>query len=347
MKSERTNRWVGQSRKRIALISVISILLMIVLGGGLYIAARRAELEAGSHEVPRGDLKGRFEEPRIVEYKGKKYQYRTDLLTILLAGIDRTEQQAEEASGFRNGGQADFLSLLIIDPKKETVTPLQIDRDTMTEITVLGILGNVAGTRNAQICLSHGFGDGKMQSGQFTAEAVSKLLFGVNVDFFMTIQLEGIGQINDALGGVPVTIEDDFSAMDPTMVPGATLTLHGKQAEYFVRSRMNIGVGTNESRMVRQRQYLNNAGELLDLRMQENPNFVGKLFDSLGEYLVTDLSRGRMINEAYGSRNYRRNDIITPKGEHVEGEDGFVEFHVDQSALEELVLAIFFEPVAP
>jgi anionic cell wall polymer biosynthesis LytR-Cps2A-Psr (LCP) family protein len=48
-------------------------------------------------------------------------------------GIDREEVAG---GGARNGGQADFLMLLLIDPVGKTVRPLEIDRDTMTRITV-------------------------------------------------------------------------------------------------------------------------------------------------------------------------------------------------------------------
>ena len=40
------------------------------------------------------------------------------------------------------GGQADFQRLIVIDSKDKTVRQLQIDRDTMAEVTVLGMLGN-------------------------------------------------------------------------------------------------------------------------------------------------------------------------------------------------------------
>ena len=73
--------------------------------------------------------------------------------------------------------------LLVIDANEKTITSIQIDRDTMAEITILGVLGNEVGTRKAQICLSHGFGDGKDQSCKLTQDAVSKLLLGAEIVF--------------------------------------------------------------------------------------------------------------------------------------------------------------------
>ena len=294
----------------------------------------------------RGDLTGRFEEPRTVTVDGKEYIENNKLTTILLMGVDKSEERSrnDRPGSFRSGGQADFLLLVVIDSKHETLTPIQIDRDTMAEITILGVLGNPAGTREGHICLAHSYGDGKEQSGMLTAEAVSRLFQGVKIDFFVAMNMDGIINFNEALGGVTVTLEDDFSALDPSMKPGETLTLRGKQSEYYVRTRMSIGVGTNEARMKRQDSYMSAARAIIDEKMRENANFIGNLFDAVSDYLTTDMRRGRMINEAYWSRNYERKGIITPPGEHTIGESGFMEFRPDEQELLRIVLDVFYEP---
>lgn len=347
MKRSRAQQNRPIDRKRILLMCVLGIVLVSLTVVGVYWIARQTELNTYTEEETHGDLTGRFREPRIVSYNNSSYRYRDDLTTILLMGIDRADAQTAEPVGFRDGGQADFLLLLILDAKNKTITPLQFDRDTMTEITILGVLGNDAGTRNAQICLSHGFGDGKEQSCQFTAEAVSKLLLGVDIDFYISLDMASVAQFNDALGGVTVTLADDFSGYDPAMTVGTTLTLRGMQAQYYVRGRMTIGDGTNESRMARHRDYMTKAGDQLTAKLREDAGFVGTLFDSLKTDLVTDMSRGRLINEAYASRNYASLDTVTPVGQHTLSQLGFVEFHADPKALEELVLRLFFEKIDP
>ena len=126
------------------------------------------------------------------------------------------------------------------------------------------------------------------------------------------------------------------------MTPGTTLTLHGDQAEYFVRSRRNIGIGTNEARMKRQQVYLEQIGSMLDERVHEDQNFIGALYDELTPYLVTSMSRGYLINKAWTTREYERRVAEIP-GEHRIGEDGFMEFHADEDAVERLVLELFYQ----
>ena len=70
------------------------------------------------------------------------------------------------------------------------------------------------------------------------------------------MNLDGISALNDVAGGVTVTLEDDFSMIDPEMTQGRQITLVGDQAEIYVRSRMSMEVGTNEARMVRQQNYI-------------------------------------------------------------------------------------------
>ena len=92
-------------------------------------------------DTVRGDLTGRFEEPKTLERDGETYQYRRGLTTILLMGIDTRLGYDDERVGYHNGGQSDFLLLLVLDKENKTITPIHINRDVMTEITVLGVLG--------------------------------------------------------------------------------------------------------------------------------------------------------------------------------------------------------------
>lgn len=110
-------------------------------------------------------------------------------------GIDQASDAA--VSNGRNGGQADFLRLVVIDSEADTVSQIQIDRDTMTPITILGVLGNRSGVRTTQICLAHSFGDRGAESCELTVEAVSNLLLGTQIDDYIAMNLDGVSVLND------------------------------------------------------------------------------------------------------------------------------------------------------
>ena len=124
-----------------------------------------------------------FMEEGTVEWNGKKYRKKPAMTLILLAGIDKdgTETPSPRVS-YRNGGQADFLLLLAIDHGEKQIHQLQIDRDTMAEVTVLGIYGNETDARELQICLAHSFGARPEDNARYTVRAVRKLLNDLEID---------------------------------------------------------------------------------------------------------------------------------------------------------------------
>lgn len=301
-----------------------------------------SSLENQQHVQPRGDLSERFEQPTVV-YQGKTYRKNAALKTILFLGIDSSENRVPSTVYVaRNGGQCDFLMLLVIDSQQKTVKSIQIDRDTMAEINVLGVLGNDLGTNTHQICLAHGFGNGGKQSCELTVLAVQRLLYGAPVDEYYALNLDAIPILNDILGGVTVTLEDDFSAYDASMTPGKTITLQGKQAELFVRSRLLVGDGTNASRMKRQQLFLETAIDDIKARLHQDAAIAEALFDGLTPYVVTSMSRGKTINTANKVSTYQMEPILMINGVHTVGTDGFIEFHTNEDAVLQLVLDVFY-----
>ena len=310
-----------QYRGAAAALAVLVLAAVLFFVGGSWLEKRSQKPETRT-ELPQ-------ETAETMEVDGVTYRRRTDLTTILVMGIDHDSEV--EAEGSYQGGQADFQRLIVIDSKDKTVRQLKIDRDTMAEVTVLGMLGNPVGTTQMQISLAHGFGDGKEESCGYARDAVSRLLQGENIDFYLAMSLDGISVLNDLAGGVTVTLEDDFSAADPAMTKGATLTLQGNQAEIFVRRRMDIGEGTNEARMVRQEEYL--------------AQFTAQVYDALQPYLVTDLAKGQLVNEVWAAKDDTVEPAIALEGEHKVAEDGFTEFYPTEASIQKAVLTLFWEPV--
>lgn len=324
-------------RPLLLLLAAAAVLLLIYQGG-------RWLEKRGRKPEPRGDHEQRYEYDPTVEVDGALYRRRRNLTSILLLGVDKTSGETAR-SDYRSGGQADFLRLLVIDPAQKRVYQLQIDRDTMTPIAILGVLGNRSGTRTAQISLSHGFGDGGAQSCALTREAVENLLGGVTVDFYMALDMDGIAALNDLAGGVTVTLEEDFSALDPAMTKGATLTLSGKQAEYFVRGRRSVGDGDNASRMARQETYLAQLLQKIDAGLRGDESFAGRMYDALEPYLTTDMARGRLINEVWAAREYERVPVLSLAGEHHVAADGFMQFEADEASVARTAATLFYEKV--
>lgn len=317
----------------------VCAVFLLILVTGLCTGCSRIEKQSAAVPVRADPMLRLSLENRLIDIGGKTYALRNDTTSILLMGIDREAKNTDP--GYRMGGQADFLRLIVLDKKNETVHQVQIDRDTMTAITILGVLGDPAGKRTAQISLSYGFGMNSEQSCRLTLDAVSEWLCGIPIDLYLAMDMGGIAALNDGLGGVSVTLENDFSDLDPEMVSGRTLTLQGKQAEYYVRGRRYIGDGTNAARMRRQENYVSLLSKKLHAKMAADQNMIGKLYDEIQPYLTTNIHWGRLINEIWAAKDYRQAPLVKLKGEYAVSRDGFVEFHADREALQQLVIDLF------
>ena len=274
------------------------------------------------------------------EYNGKTYVARTGLTPILLIGVDRGENAVEQW-GYQQGGQADFLLLIVIDSSEKKVRMLQIDRDTITDVETLGVLGNVIGTRKLQIALSHSYGKTPQDNCNYTIQTVSNLLQGEPLDLYFSLNMASVAKFNDLLGGVTVTMQEDHTLINPAFTKGATLHLMGQDAYDYVHSRMYVDDGSNVSRMARQRNYMLAAKDTLLSRLKES-GFVDTLFDTLGSDLVTNVSRGRLINEAAKASQYEVEEITQMVGESRIGVDGYMEFYADEQFLIDWVLSVFY-----
>lgn len=326
------------ARRRLGAVALVVTMLAAIAA---YLVASR--LEDAAYPEIRGEMSAHFGTLPTAEFQGRTYQLKPNLTTLLLIGFDKADDSAQ--TGYRQGGQADFLLLMVLDHKNRTVHQLHIERDTITNVVVLGLTGKEVGTRRMQICLSHGFGATPESNCVYTLRAVGNLLQGTEIDLYYAVDMRAIDRLNDALGGVTVPIEDDFSAFDPAMVQGTTMTLQGKQAELYVRSRREIGDGTNESRMRRQQCFMSAASEQMRRRMAEDASFADTLLDALEGISHTNMSRGRIINELNRAYQYNILPVETLAGEYILGSDGFMEFHADEEAIAEWIIKVFYNPM--
>lgn len=263
---------------------------------------------------------------------------RKDLETILVMGLDKNER-SEMLEGYVNKTQSDFLLLLVIDRENRSINSLQINRDTMTEITRLGVFGGAAGKYTAQIALAHAYGSGGSDSALNAVKAVSNFLGGVKIDHYMTFTMDSVALVNDMVGGVTVFIEDDFSEMDPSLVQGQEITLKGEQALHFVRGRTNVADGTNLNRMARQRQYMMGLYEKIMAAAAQDEAFPEKLVKKLADAFDTDLSVYQLDSLFDTLLECKMGEILTIEGENVRGE--FMEFYADPDSVAQAVQTLF------
>lgn len=330
------------TRLRLLGAGALAAVLLLLLLGAVYLVGRHFDT-AYTPEEATGSLEGRFIPTLTMTVDGREYAYYENYFTnILLIGVDK--ETTGGTSGYRDGGQADFLLLLSIDRHHRTITPVHIDRDTMTDVLVYSPFGRAAGEQRMQICLSHAFGAEPAENALNTVRAAEKLLGGIKIDHYLVLDMAGIALLNDAVGGVTVTLEDDFTHLDPEMTAGRTLRLEGRQAEYYVRGRHDVGDTTNRQRMSRQREFVGKLIPMLDEQVSADAGALTHLLDTLGPHLVTSMDAAWMSNQVYVLEHYERKEILSLAGTHGVGRDGFVEFCPDEDARMRLIRDVFMNP---
>lgn len=276
-----------------------------------------------------------------VKYKGKEYVLKDNVQTILILGLDKFEDADVES--YNNDKQADFLMLLVVDHDNESCTALHINRDTIAQMNVLGVAGDAVSTVEKQIALAHTYGNGREVSCRNTADAVSNLLMNVKIDHYVSVKMDAVSVYNDLLGGVEITVLDDFSGIDDTLIEGETVTLIGEHALNYVRTRYGLDDSTNSRRMIRQRQYIEALYEKTVQTLDADSNFVVKAATKLADYIVSDCTGTGLQKIAEKILGYEFSEICELEGKIVRG-DEHMEFYPYESSIEETVIKLFYEP---
>ena len=320
-------------------------ILMVLLYGavllGVLILGFVLDRDKEEEQPTFGSLEGRFDSEIYKDHDGQKVNYRErEITNYLLIGVDQTTL---EASDHQNGGQADFLLVLSIDRRHRTITPVMIDRDTVTDVATYGIFGDAAGKKEMQICLAQAFSGRETSGSENTTRAVTDLLGGVKINHYIAMDESGIPLLNDMLGGVSVTLDDDLTALDPALKKGETVTLDGAMAEKFVRGRMTVADGSNASRMERQKVYIKALLRQLETKMEKDSSFMAELLEALDGHVISDAGENTLIGDVTAYQTYDWQPLQMLPGTHEAGEDGFMEFHPDAASMEDMVVEIWFD----
>ena len=275
-----------------------------------------------------------------ITYQNKTYHPKLGVETFLIMGLDKFEQQINNAD-YYNDQQADFIALLVVDNSNQTYSAIHIDRDTMVDVDVLGVTGQVIKTEEMQLALAHTYGNGGEVSCQNTSKSVSKLLRDTKIDHYLSITMDAVAILNDMVDGVEVTVLDDFTGIDDTLVKGQTVTLKGEQALRYVRTRYGMEDSSNRSRMARQQQYLTALLKKTNERIATDDSFIVDATLATADYVVTNHSLlTDMLNKL---STYTFTEIRAMDGDYFKGER-FIEFYPDQDSVNQIILDLFYDP---
>jgi len=359
----RTKRRIYRIAAWMLLVIVILALAGIVAFAGLQISGKNSLIRMSGGSGPRlsyAQTTGRFEDPDAagvgdsvptdaeedwqegdVRYQGVHYRYNEDILTFLFMGIDKETEVKVSENGL-DGGQADALFLLVMNPHNKELFLINIPRDTMTEIDRYDGNGYFVATDKAQLALQHSYGDGLQASCERTRRAVARLFYELPIHGYCAVNMGAVPMLNDAVGGVEVVAPEDVIYTD--IREGDRVLLKGEAAYNYLHNRDTTVPWSAAGRLERQKQYLTAYAAAAMEAMKKDITLPVTLYNTLSKYMVTDISldeAGYLAVQAMGY-HFGENNMYTLEGERVMGEE-YEEFYADETALYELILKIFYE----
>ncbi len=212
-------------KKRIWLRVIGIIFLILIIGGGAFAYSVYKSVKDTANTMHQPIDRKSDKRTKPVELTKKQP------FSVLMLGVD--ERQGDK-------GRSDTIIVLTVNPNQHSVKMLSIPRDTRTEIVGKGTVD--------KINHAYAFGDIPM-----AMDTVEKFL-DIPIDYYMKINMEGFKDIVDAVGGVTVQNNLDFT-VGKDHFPVGEVSLNGDQALSFSRMRHEDPNG-DFGREQRQRQII-------------------------------------------------------------------------------------------
>lgn len=206
----------------------------------------------------------------------KKKVAATESLNVLLLGIDAREGES---------GRSDALMILSVDPKQKNMQLISIPRDTRTEIVGKGFEDKI----------NHAYAFG----GTDMAVATVENFLDIELDYYVSINMDGFKQLVDQLGSI--TVYNDLAWSDSTYdFDFGPIEMDGDKTMSFVRMRKQDATG-DFGRTKRQRQVVQgiiNRGAKMD-----SVTKINSIIDILGNNMATNLDFADMKKLLSGYRD--------------------------------------------
>lgn len=282
-----------------------------------------------------------------ITINNEQYRYKK-VKTFLLAGVDKSGN-IQDSGSYNNSYQSDFVCLLMVDMSSHSYQVVQLNRDMMVVNDVLDIFGNRTGQyRTEQLALAYTQGDGTKTSALNLRRTVSRLFYGLTIDYYLCMNMDAMKIINDSIGGVTLTLDADYTDIKPTYTQGSTVTLMGDDALEFIRVRYGVQDQTNVSRMQRQKLYMN---AFIDTVMGSSvtdsviEDIYSQLNTDQGDKVITDIGSTKTLKTMTNYlKTYQSNGVKQLEGT-LDNTHDYVEFYLDKNAFDRYLIDTWLKKI--
>ena len=279
-------------------------------------------------------------------YKNERYELNDDIISFLFIGVDKGNVGDNFGAGLN--GQADTLLVVAVNTKTRNVTVIPISRETLVDVNQYTISGDYSGVANKQICLAYSYGTTIEKSSENVLLSVSRVLYGINIGSYITMDLAALEKISDAVGYVEVYVNEDYYDRDfgTYYKSGQTIKVKGKSAVNYIHWRTD-DVDSNNYRMERQKSFMTAFMNKVGNSVSEDFSKVITYYNMMQPYVSTNISLSQTTYLATNCMKFDLGDSINFKS--IPGKtftrEGYSAFTPDDDALTDIVVETFYKKI--
>ena len=234
--------------------------------------------------------------------------------------------------------------MLAVDTVTGETDVIAISRDIYSDIGIYSADGKYAGTEKAQLCLAYAYGDGMEKSCTNTVDAVSRLFYNLPINSYFAMDMYAICDLNDAVGGVSVELFDGY--IGPLGQAHDRIRLYGEDALSYLQSRDVYELESSVERMDRQIHYLERFSTSAIRMTKKDLTTPVKLFNIVKDNSVTDLTASKISALGYTVATAGDEVGFRKVPGQVVHNGEYAEYVVEEQAMLELILDIYYVPVS-
>ncbi|EMI3504573.1 TPA: LytR family transcriptional regulator [Bacillus cereus] len=291
--------------KKKVLFWILGIIGVLIIGGGVYAYTVYSNvsntLDAVHKPLDRDKSEKRDEKVDVSDQKP---------VSILLMGTDQRENETS---------RSDSLMLFTLNPKTKSMKITSIPRDTYTEIIGKGKKDKI----------NHAYAFGGIDMAVKTVEN----FLNVPVDHYIEVNMAGFKDIVDAVGGVDVNNDLDFTSRDTHFAKG-DIHLDGEKALKYTRMRYEDPRG-DFGRQMRQRQVI--QAVIKKGASVSSLASYGDVLKAIEKNVKTSLTQDQMFDIQKNYKDCMQNsEEIQIPGDGHKAADGIWYYYVPDAAKQDL-----------
>ncbi len=267
-----------------------------------------------------------------VSFNGQNYAPKENVVNILLLGVDKDSTRQDV-------GRSDMIMLCTINFDTNQITCTSVPRDTRANVYHINDDGSIKSEVVEKINHAYAYGGGATKySAENSMRCVSELLacdnrINVPIDYYISIDLDGLSKLASALGGVEVTLDQDVPEVGDK---GDTVNLKGDDVRLFLQNRHDMDNGETTRQLHEQMFIKSMAREIKEMGAVAS---APELYDTFLKFMRTNLTLEQVLSFAAVLDNTSIDDmkfnLIEGAGEMI---DGVWYFRAQQDSMLSLML---------